>query len=285
MVVLVTGANGQLGQSLQQIAGLFPEIEFLWMGSKELDVTDEMRVAEVFQQFRPDYCINTAAFTAVDLAEKEAEKAFAINEKGVKNLALACLKFKVIMLHVSTDFVFDGTKNSPYQEEDVCNPINIYGKSKCAGEQVLREILASHYIIRTSWVFSAYGNNFLKTMLRLGSQKDSISVVNDQIGRPTSAVALAHVLIQMILKTHSQKVQNVFGTYHFANTESCSWFEFAQQIMQIFEKSCEVKSIPSASYPTPATRPKYSVLKTDKIEQTFQIKIQSWQEILKQMSS
>lgn len=284
MVVLVTGANGQLGQSLQQIAGLFPELNFIWLDSKALDITNQVEVKKVFEQFSPDFCINAAAYTAVDLAENEQEKAFAINATAVKNLALTCLDYQVVLLHISTDFVFDGTKKIPYQEVDACSPINVYGKSKWEGEQYLRHILPSHYIIRTSWVFSSHGNNFLKTMLRLSAQKDSISVVNDQIGRPTYAVSLAHVLIQMIIKTHQRKVHDVFGTYHFANSESCSWFDFAKKIMNVFERSCEVYPIPSDSYPTPAARPRYSVLNTNKIEHTFQINNQRWQNILEQMS-
>lgn len=282
MVVLVTGAQGQLGQSVKQISGLYPAVRFVFLGSKQLNIADMHEVQAVFDEYQPNFCINAAAFTAVDLAESSHEMAFLINETGVKNLALACLKHATVMLHVSTDFVFDGNTKTPYLENDSCNPINIYGKSKWAGELVLREILPSHYIIRTSWVFSTYGNNFLKTMLRLGNQKDKISVVNDQFGRPTSAVELAKVLVQMIMQTYQKKVKNAFGIYHFANEGSCTWFDFASEIMENFQLPCQVTPIPSDEYPTPAQRPKFSVLSSNKLEQTFSIQIKNWKQILKE---
>jgi dTDP-4-dehydrorhamnose reductase len=284
MVVLVTGAKGQLGQSLYQVSGLYPEIHFIWLDSIQLNISDFQQVQNVFDQYQPDFCINAAAFTAVDLAESTSEKAFLINEMGVQNIASACLKHQTVMLHVSTDFVFDGNKKAPYLENDSCNPLNVYGKSKWAGEQVLREILPFHYIIRTSWVFSTYGSNFLKTMLRLGSQKDVISVVDDQFGRPTSAVELAKVLVQMMVQTHYIKVENAFGIYHFANEGSCSWFDFASEIMKRFQLPCQVNPIHTSQYPTPAQRPKFSVLSTEKLTNTFPIQIKNWKQILEELT-
>lgn len=283
MVVLVTGARGQLGQSLYQVSGLYPEIHFIWLDSKQLNISDFQQVHNVFDQYQPDFCINAAAFTAVDLAESTSDKAFLINEKGVQNIASACLKHQTVMLHVSTDFVFDGNKKTLYLENDSCHPLNVYGKSKWAGELVLRDTLPSHYIIRTSWVFSTYGNNFLKTMLKLGNQKDKISVVNDQFGRPTSAVELAKVLVQMMIQTYHKKVENAFGIYHFANEGSCSWFDFASEIMKNFQLPCQVSPILSDEYPTPADRPKFSVLSTNKLEKTFSIQIKNWKQILEEL--
>jgi dTDP-4-dehydrorhamnose reductase len=192
MVVLVTGSLGQLGQSLQFIANNYPEITFVFCVSKQLDITNLENCVEVFSQYQPNFCINTAAYTAVDKAESETEKAFAINVTGAKNLAEVSKQFNTVLLHISTDFVFDGNKNSPYTEEDLPNPTGVYGQTKLDGEKAVQAIWEKHFILRTSWVYSQFGNNFMKTMLRLASERDTISVVNDQIGTPTNAVDLAN---------------------------------------------------------------------------------------------
>ena len=185
MVVLVTGSSGQLGQSLQFIAPKYVDIDFVFCSSSDLDITNSDNCETVFSKYKPQYCINTAAYTAVDKAESEPEKAHLINVVGAKNLAEVCKKHNTVLLHVSTDFVFDGEKNSPYTEEDLPNPTGVYGQTKLDGEKAIQEIWIKHFIIRTSWVYSQFGNNFMKTMLRLASERDSISVVNDQIGTPT----------------------------------------------------------------------------------------------------
>ncbi len=281
MVVLVAGSNGQLGQSLQYIAGNYPNIDFKFCNSTNLDITNLENVKHIFQEYKPDFCINTAAYTAVDKAETEAEKAFAINVTGAKNLAEVCKEFDTILIHVSTDFVFDGTAVKPYTETDVTNPKSVYGQTKRDGEKAIQAILKNHIIIRTSWVYSQFGNNFLKTMLRLGSEKDTLSVVNDQIGTPTNAVDLADVILQIIQTNTQHPTPTNFGIYNFSNLGQCSWFDFAKKIFEIHDINIDLKPIPTASYPTPAERPKYSVLDKSKIIDTFGIEIKNWEESLK----
>ncbi|MCB0443104.1 MAG: dTDP-4-dehydrorhamnose reductase, partial [Flavobacterium sp.] len=232
MVVLVTGAGGQLGQSLQFIAANYPGIQFVFCDSSTLDITNLNNVKQVFKQFKPTFCINAAAYTAVDKAESEPEKAQLINVVGPKNLAVVCKEFDTVLLHISTDFVFDGTKNTPYTEADVPNPTGIYGKTKLEGEKAIQETWQKHFIIRTSWVYSQFGNNFMKTMLRLASEKDKLSVVNDQIGTPTNAVDLAEVLIKICTSIFHFPSSNLFGIYNFSNEGQCSWYEFSKKIFE-----------------------------------------------------
>ena len=283
MVVLVTGSNGQLGQSLQFIAENYSNIDFKFCNSTTLDITDLENVKLIFQEYKPDYCINTAAYTAVDKAESEPEKTFAINATGAKNLAQVCKEYDTILVHVSTDFVFDGTAVKPYSETDVTNPKSVYGQTKLDGEKAIQDILQKHIIIRTSWVYSQFGNNFLKTMLRLGSEKDTLSVVNDQIGTPTNAVDLANAILQIIQTNTQHSTSSNFGLLHFSNLGQCSWFDFAKKIFEIHNIDIDLKPIPSASYPTPAERPKYSVLDKSKITDTFGVEIISWEDSLEKV--
>jgi dTDP-4-dehydrorhamnose reductase len=278
MVVLVTGANGQLGQSLQFIAENYPQVDFIFCDSKVIDITQKAGIEAVFNKIKPDFCINTAAYTAVDKAESEPEKAEAINVAGVKNLAEVCKEFKTKLIHVSTDFVFDGTKKTPYSEADGTNPKSVYGQTKLDGEKAVQAILEEYFIIRTSWVFSSFGNNFMKTMLRLGIEKDSISVVDDQIGTPTNAIDLAQALVQVIVKSIESPEINRYGVYHFSNEGSCSWFDFAQKIFELNAIKIQLKPISTSNYPTPAERPAYSILDKSKIKKTFDIEIQRWDE-------
>lgn len=282
MVVLVTGANGQLGQSLQFVAHNYPEIQFVFCSSAQLDVTDKTSCLSVFQQYQPKYCINAAAYTAVDKAESEPEKAHLINVIGAQNIATACKETNSVLLHISTDFVFDGKHNTPYTEEDVPNPTGVYGQTKLDGERAIQDILKNYYIIRTSWVYSQFGNNFMKTMLRLASERDTISVVNDQIGTPTHAVDLAEVLIKIIQKDSQQPTTNKNGVYHFSGEGQCSWYDFAKKIFDANMISIDLNPIPTSSYPTPAKRPKYSVMDKSKIKKTFEIVIKDWKESLAQ---
>ena len=276
MVVLVTGSSGQLGQSLQFIAQNYPEIEFVFCDSTTLDITDLANCEAVFLKYKPDYCINTAAYTAVDKAESEPDKAFDINVNGPKNLAIVCKEYNTTLLHISTDFVFDGTKNLPYTELDEPNPTGVYGQTKLQGEQEIQAILEDYFIIRTSWVYSQFGNNFMKTMLRLASERDSLSVVNDQIGTPTNAVDLARTLLIIITSSFHFPASN-FGIYNFSNEGQCSWFEFAKKIFEINDLSVNLLPIPTSSFPTPAKRPAYSVLDKTKIKDTFGIEIDNWE--------
>ena len=294
MVVLVTGAGGQLGQSLQFLAkSQFNiniknqkenDLEFIFCNSTELDITDSNNVQNIFDKYKPNFCINTAAYTAVDKAESEPEKSYLINLVGAKNLAAACNQYNATLLHISTDFVFDGSKKSPYTEIDLPNPAGVYGQTKLDGEKAVQEICAKHYIIRTSWVYSQFGNNFLKTMLRLASEKDSLSVVNDQIGTPTNAVDLAAVLIKIIQNSIQHPIKNNYGIYNFSNEGHCSWYDFAQKIFEFSNSKINLQPIATSGYPTPAKRPAYSVLDKSKIKEVFGIDIMDWKQSLKSVS-
>lgn len=275
MVVLVTGANGQLGQSLKFIAGKYPEIDFVFCDSKTVDITQKEVINLVFNKVKPDFCINTAAYTAVDKAESEPEKAFEINVIGVKNLAEVCLDFKTKLIHVSTDFVFDGAKKTPYTEDDYTNPKSVYGQTKLDGEKAVQAVLKDYFIVRTSWVYSQFANNFMKTMLRLGAEREHLSVVDDQIGTPTNAVDLAEALIKII-----KSDKKAYGIYNFSNEGSCSWFDFAKKIFEINKVTIDLQPIPTTQFPTPAERPKFSVLDKTKIKTVFGIAIETWDESL-----
>jgi dTDP-4-dehydrorhamnose reductase len=288
MVVLVSGANGQLGQAIQSISGKYPEIDFVFCSSDRLNITDLNNVKEVFNQYKPDFCINAAAYTAVDKAESEQEKAHLINVVGAKNLAIVCKENDTVLLHISTDFVFDGTSTklsvtNGYTEEDLPNPTGVYGQTKLDGEKAIQETFDSYFIIRTSWVYSQFANNFMKTMLRLASERDSLSVVNDQIGTPTNAVDLAEALISIITKTRNLQSENhnLFGIYNFSNEGQCSWYDFAKKIFEISAIEIDLKPIPTTSFPTPAKRPGFSVLDKTKIKKAFDIEILDWEISLK----
>lgn len=274
MVVLVTGANGQVGQAFQFVAKNYPNINFHFCNSAALDITNLANCESVFNLIQPDFCINTAAYTAVDKAESEPEKAHLINVIGAKNIAATCAKFSTKLIHISTDFVFDGTKNQPYTETDLPNPIGVYGQTKLEGEIAIQEVVPAHFIIRTSWVYSEFGANFMKTMVRLATERTSLSVVNDQIGTPTNAVDLANAIMNIILnKTNNQK----YGIYNFSNEGQCSWYDFAKKIIEINQIAVQITPIPTTQFPTPAKRPNYSVLDKEKIKQAFGITINDWQ--------
>ena len=295
MVVLVTGANGQLGQSIQSISGKYPEIDFVFCSSSDLDITNLENCQVVFDEFKPQFCINAAAYTAVDKAESEPAKAFDINANGAENLAITCKKFNTILIHISTDFVFDAyfsegiayydrelrlplKSNLGLTETDVPFPSGVYGLTKLQGEQAIQANWDKHFIIRTSWVYSQFGNNFMKTMLRLASEHESLSVVNDQIGTPTNAVDLAEVLIKIIESCHAELISaSNYGIYNFSNQGQCSWYDFAKEIFHQKGVSIVLKPIPTSAYPTPAKRPAYSVLDKTKIKSTFDIEINEWQ--------
>ena len=295
MVVLVTGANGQLGQAIQSISGKYPEIDFVFCSSSELDITNLENCQTFFSNYQPQFCINAAAYTAVDKAESEPAKAFDINANGAENLAITCKKFNTILIHISTDFVFDAyfsegiayydrelrlplKSNLGLTETDVPFPSGIYGLTKLQGEQAIQANWDKHFIIRTSWVYSQFGNNFMKTMLRLASEHESLSVVNDQIGTPTNAVDLADVLIKIIVSCHAELVSaSNYGIYNFSNEGQCSWYDFAKEIFHQKGVSIVLKPIPTSAYPTPAKRPAYSVLDKTKIKSTFGVEIKEWQ--------
>ena len=281
MVVLVTGASGQLGQAIQFIAKNHSEIKFVFCSSSDLDISNKENCQTVFQKTKPDFCINAAAYTAVDKAESERDKAELINVLGSKNIAEVCNNFDVKLIHISTDFVFDGSNDKPYTETQITNPKVVYGQTKLDGEKAIQQVFSKYYIIRTSWVYSQFGNNFMKTMLRLASERTALSVVNDQIGTPTNAVDLAEALVQIILSNSQQKTTSSYGIYNFSNEGECSWYDFAKKIFEINNVSIDLSAIPTEQFPTPAQRPKYSVLDKSKIKTTFGITIKTWEESLK----
>lgn len=276
MVVLVTGASGQLGQALQSIASSYTNVAFHFLNSSELNITDLEQCKAVFNTIKPDFCINAAAYTAVDKAESEPEKARLINVVGPRNLAQVCKENDTVLIHISTDFIFDGTATKPYTEDDIPNPSGVYGQTKLDGEKAIQNILEKYFIIRTSWVYSEFGNNFMKTMLRLGSERDVLSVVNDQIGTPTNAVDLAKALLEIIKSDKKD-----FGIYNYSNEGQCSWYDFAKKIFEINKIEIDLQPIPTLAYPTPAKRPAFSVLDKSKIKKVFGVEILEWEESLK----
>ena len=277
--ILVTGGNGQLASCIKDVEKQYDDLNIIYTDHLELDICNLNQIQTFFKSNpQINYCINCAAYTAVDKAETESEKAFEINAIGAKNLAQVCNDHDAILIHVSTDFVFDGEKNEPYTETDVANPISVYGASKLQGEVEIQQALKGHFIIRTSWLYSEYGNNFMKTILRLAETRDGISVVSDQIGTPTYAGDLAEIIIQ-IINTKTEK----YGIYHYSNEGVASWFEFAKEIFKLTKNKIKVNPIPSIEYLTPAKRPKYSVLDKKKIIDVFKIDIPFWRESLKKV--
>ncbi len=276
MIVIVLGAAGQLGQAIQSISSNTAS-QFHFFDSNQLDITKSEEINLVFDTIKPDFCINSAAYTAVDKAEIEIEKADLVNRIAVKNIVDACVKYDTTLVHVSTDFVFDGEKKVPYLESDPANPTGIYGVSKRNGEIEIERSMSKYFIVRTSWLYSDFGHNFKKTMLRLAKEKESLSVVNDQIGAPTNALDLAAVLIK-ILESRSEN----YGIYHFSNEGNTSWYGFAKKIFEINHIAIDLKGILTSEYPTLAKRPKYSVLDTSKIKKEFKISIKTWEQALLQ---
>ena len=273
--ILVTGANGQLGQCLQKISSQFEEFEFIFTDSETLDITDKEEVNDFFWQNAPDFCINAAAYTAVDLAETEVEKAFLVNADGTENLAEACAENNAQFIHVSTDYVFDGENNLAYTEEDFTNPLGVYGASKLAGDELALEVNPCSVILRTSWVYSEFGKNFVKTMLNLFATKEELSIVADQFGQPTNANDLAEAIMKII---KSEKITP--GIFNFSNLGRISWFDFAEKIAELSEAKIKLNAIETSQYPTPAKRPKNSVLDLDKISKTYAVQLKPWEESL-----
>ena len=273
--ILVTGANGQLGQCLQKISSQFEEFEFIFTDSETLDITNKEEVNDFFWQNAPDFCINAAAYTAVDLAETEVEKAFLVNADGTENLAEACAENNAQFIHVSTDYVFDGENNLAYTEEEFTNPLGVYGASKLAGDELALEVNPCSVILRTSWVYSEFGKNFVKTMLNLFAAKEELNIVADQFGQPTNANDLAEAIMKII---KSEKITP--GIFNFSNLGRISWFDFAEKIAELSEAKIKLNAIETSQYPTPAKRPKNSVLDLDKISKTYAIQLKPWEESL-----
>ncbi len=280
-VVLITGANGQLGSEIRLLENQYPQFAFTFTDIQELDLQNSQAVFDCFSRLKPDYLINCAAYTAVDKAESDIELCYSINSAAVRNLALAAKQQNTIVLHVSTDYVFDGKQARPYRENDAVCPVSVYGKSKLQGEQVLNEICpSSSVIVRTAWLYSAFGNNFVKTMIRLGWEKSELRVVNDQWGSPTYGADLAGALMTIVLSAEDGHF--IPGIYHFSNEGKCSWYEFAQKIHQLAGiTNCKIIPVTTAEYPTAAQRPSFSLLDKSKIRRDYGVAVPLWTDSLK----
>jgi dTDP-4-dehydrorhamnose reductase len=251
--VVITGANGQLGKEL---VGIFTNEGFETYGytRNQLDITNQKQVQEILYKIKPDIILHSAAFTKVDLAELEPEKAYAINAYGTRNIAVASQELKSKLVYLSTDYVFDGSGTEPYNEFSITSPLSVYGKSKLAGEEIVKAMHSKYFIVRTSWVFGKYGSNFVKTMMQLGKERTEISVVEDQIGSPTYTFDLARCILELV---HTKK----YGIYHITNSGQCSWYEFAKTIFEELGMDVQVNPCTSSDFPRPAPRPAYSVLR------------------------
>lgn len=270
--IIVTGANGQLGMELQQLAKVYPGYEFIFATREELPLDDLNAISRFILKHQPQYCINCAAYTAVDKAETEKELAYKVNAEAPGIIAKACKENNVQLIHISTDYVFNGTGTVPYKEDHSTDPVNLYGASKLEGEKKVMQNDPGVIIIRTAWVYSEFGKNFVKTMLRLMADKDQINVVSDQSGTPTYAADLAEVILHII-----SSQQWIPGIYHFSNEGQITWYDFAVAIKELSGSVCKVNPIPTSQYPTPANRPFYSVLDKTKIKTTFHVPGKDWE--------
>jgi len=273
--ILVTGANGQLGKELQELSDEFLVFDFIFLSREELSIHDAESVKQAFKKYAPQYCINCAAYTAVDKAETDQENAFLINGEATGVLASACKEYNTRFIHISTDYVFDGKATAPYKTDAATNPQSIYGESKLLGEQKAIACNDQTVIIRTSWVYSAFGKNFVKTMLRLMSEKTEINVVNDQVGSPTYAADLAKAILSIVSSGNWYP-----GIYHFSNKGVISWYDFAVAIKELSGSHCTVNPIPSSAYPTLAKRPFYSAMDTSRIVEVYGIEPEDWKSSL-----
>lgn len=288
-LIIVSGKNGQLGCELNNLASSYPDFQFKFLDRNELNIADDAELKKVFQKFKPQFFINCAAYTAVDKAEKEQETAYCINAEAVGNIAKLCNQHHTTLIHISTDYVFNGKATKPYQPGDSTDPVNYYGYTKWLGEQLAINNNPGTIIIRTSWVYSKYGNNFVKTMLRLMNERKEISVVNDQHGSPTYAKDLAETILRIVDDKNSiqqnqqhnrQNLSNAPVIYHYSNAGIISWYDFAFAIKEIKQLDCLIHPIPTTSYPTPAKRPAYSGMDTSKISEDYHLQIKPWKESL-----
>ena len=274
--ILLTGSTGQVGSELQELSSSY-EYNFFFTDRKSLDITNPDAVKEFVELNKVDTIINAAAYTAVDKAEKEIETADLVNHIAVKNLAEIAKEKDIKLIHISTDYVFDGTNFKPYTEDDLTNPNGVYGKTKLDGEKAMISINPKNsIIIRTSWVYSSFGANFVKTMLRLGKDRDELGVIFDQIGTPTYARDLAKTILEMLPKVSKETVE----IYNYSNEGVLSWYDFAKEIMRMAKLNCKINPIETKAYPTPASRPHYSILNKSKIKQEFNLSIPYWKDSL-----
>ena len=276
--ILIIGGNGQLGNCFRKLAPEYEDrFEFEFTDSQTLNIIDRDQVSDYFYDFKPDYCINASAYTAVDLAETESEKAFAVNAEGVGNLAEACAENKTIFIHISTDYVFDGETNISYSEDDFTNPQGVYGASKEKGEDLAMELQPKTIILRTSWLYSEFNKNFVKTMLHLFEVKEELGIVDDQFGQPTNANDLAQAVMNIV-----EKQTKTYGIFHFSNYPETTWFNFAQKIADFSGSKIKLNPIKTSEFPTAAKRPKRSTMSLDKIEEVYKIEPKYWQNSLEE---
>lgn len=279
--ILVTGANGQLGKELREFSSLHTGLEFIFLSREDLPIHQFELVRNYFNTLKPAYCINCAAYTAVDKAESEKDLAFLINGEAVGVLAAVCREHNTKFIHISTDYVFNGEATYPYTESFPTDPINVYGASKLEGEKQAMQLNPDSIIIRTSWLYSSFGKNFVRTMMRLMSEKDEVKVIKDQLGSPTNAADLAETIFNIIGLCHLEIYKWEPGIYNFSNEGIISWYDFAKAIKEITSSPCNVKPISTKEYPTAAKRPAYSVLDNTKIQKAFGIKLKKWEESLR----
>jgi len=279
MQILVTGSNGQLGNEIRLLQATYPSFEFLFTDLAELDITNEEAVDNLVSGFKPAAIINCAAYTAVDKAEQEEKTAFLINSNAVGILARAASKHDALLVHISTDYVFDGAGFRPYIEEDPTNPVSMYAKSKHAGEQHVRSYANKALIIRTSWLYSEFGHNFVKTIMKYGREREQLNVVFDQVGTPTYARDLARVILELL--NNKAVIQGV-EIFHFSDEGVASWYDFAKAIVEFSNIDCRINPIETSEYPLPAARPFYSVFNKSKIKQRFNVDIPYWRDSLKE---
>jgi len=279
MKILVTGSDGQLGNEIRVLATNYPDLEFIFTDVAELDITNEPDVEHLVKNELPAVIINCAAYTAVDKAEQEANLAFLINATAVGILARVASRYNALLIHISTDYVFDGKGHKPYMEDDPTNPVSLYAKSKHAGEQQVQSYAKRALIIRTSWLYSSFGNNFVKTMMKYGKERGHLNVVFDQTGTPTYARDLADTILQII---QNQPESGGVEVFHFSNEGVTSWYDFAKTIIELGGIACKINPIETKDYPLPAVRPFYSVFNKSKIKQRYHLEIPYWKDSLKE---
>lgn len=281
--ILVTGANGQLGNELRRLCRNFPGLEFIFTDVDMLDITNPDAVSVFMEASKPAIVINCAAFTDVEGAEENTKVARKVNSLAPQVLAAACAMQDAFLVHISTDYVFDGDSSQPYTEDDETNPIQFYGQSKLDGEEKIKTVFDNYLILRTSWMYSEYGHNFMRSIIAKAKENATIEVVEDQVGSPTYARDLANCIIDIIIKSILNPKAYLPGVYHYTNQGSCSWFEFAQEIVNFAGLTdCKVIPVKASQYPTKAKRPQYSVLDTSKIRSAFGIGIPNWRDSLKE---
>jgi dTDP-4-dehydrorhamnose reductase len=273
--VVVFGASGQLGQCLKKVAEERGITTIHFPAENEANILDKSSLKKIFDAYKPAWCINCAAYTAVDKAEDDIVTARNINKTGAENLSMLCAEYDSVLIHTSTDFVFKGDIPVPLMEDDIADPINIYGLTKLEGEQEVIKRMKRYFIIRTSWLYSEYGNNFVKTMLRLGGEREELGIVADQVGTPTYAMDLADCILQIIFSN-----KTAYGTYHYSNEGVASWYDFAKAIFDISGRNVKLRSIKTSEYPARAERPAYSVMDKSKIKQIFNLEIPYWRDSL-----